>query len=275
MNERIIKCPICGASVAESYYSQHKKSNSCKIVPSLKEIEEKDQLVTCPRPNCNIKVKHKNLKKHLKRIHSIKEKISKKNTKPKNKVNGWAIGKPRERKTTDISNEAKDAWKHFVEYSIGSKFQKQLRLASKFKQSDPWVNGVASPTLPTQMESSVELYRGWANPESLKYAKTIVKNKKMTLRELQQMMLIGLIKDNLSMPYIWWVDATTSCRRVVHEDGEGRTFVKLDNKWQMAYSVQAIGGLVGSQYTGNHEEVPKNTYFVLWENEQIARKYSF
>ena len=51
-------------------------------------------------------------------------------------------------------------------------------------------------------------------------------------------------------------------------------FVKLDNKWQMAYSIMSAGILIGSQSGKHYEDLPKNSYMVLWENEEMARQHA-
>ena len=42
----------------------------------------------------------------------------------------------------------------------------------------------------------------------------------------------------------------------------------------MAMSVMSAGVVVGSQNGDDYESVPRNAYFVVWENEEIARQHS-
>ncbi|MBA6416375.1 hypothetical protein H4J50_10145 [Colwellia sp. 6M3] len=76
-----------------------------------------------------------------------------------------------------------------------------------------------------------------------------------------------------SYPYVWWVVPEGNKIRTIYEDANGITFVKLDNKWKMAYSSEAVGVLVGAQGGYDFEGIPRNSYFVSWENETIAMEH--
>ena len=170
--------------------------------------------------------------------------------------------------------DAEKIWKKHLKYEDGVDSDAKLRKASSFSKAEPWVLGISSPSKPTQIRSNVMVYHGWANPHDLNVAKEIVKkNKAISLKELQTQLFTMLDKSVVSYPYIWWVQHSGAKKRAIHEDVNGIVFVKLENKWRLAYPISILGGLVGAQYAGNAEDVPPNSYFVLWDNEQDARKY--
>jgi hypothetical protein len=86
-------------------------------------------------------------------------------------------------------------------------------------------------------------------------------------------MFVQLNKGKTSLPYVWWVRPKSSRTRAIHQDANGITFVKLGNKWQMAFPIQAVGSLAGSQGSMDYEDLPRNSYFVSWENEGITRQH--
>ncbi len=165
-------------------------------------------------------------------------------------------------------------WKLYLKDDPDLKGAK-LRLASRAKLAKPWVTGVASPQGTTTMLSNVEIHKGWTNPHALNIArKTIESNPKFTLRELSHSMLSQVQQKVTSYPYVWWIyESSSPKRRAVHEDATGVTFIKLDGKWQLVYPCQALGVLVGRQGAGYYENIPRNAYFVLCENEAAARKH--
>lgn len=172
-----------------------------------------------------------------------------------------------------IAVDTEKAWKIFAKDNLPNKGA-VLRKGSRFKKAEPWVNGVAGPAMPTQMMSNVEVFDSWLNPHNMKLAKEIVSHKKsVTLRGLVDEMFVQLSMDKTSLPYIWWIWPHSSKTRAIHQDANGITFVKLGNKWQMAYPIQAVGVLAGSQGSMDYENIPRNSYFVSWENEEIARQH--
>ena len=130
-----------------------------------------------------------------------------------------------------MSAAVEKAWQKFVrEHWIKNK-KAVLRKGSSFKAVKPWLEVRASPAMPTKMLSMVDVYEGWSNPHSLKIAKVLVNEiPSMTFRELGNRMIIS--KEN-ELPYIWWCfSANLPKKRAIHEDSDGVTFVKLNNKWQ-------------------------------------------
>lgn len=164
-------------------------------------------------------------------------------------------------------------WQNFAKKNL-PKNDAALRKGTNNKKAAPWVNGLVSPALPTTMLSSVTVYESWLNQCNMGIAKDIIALKKeLTVRELVYEMLYQMKAGNIDYPYIWWVWPHSSKTRVIHQDSNGVTFVKLGNKWQMAFSIQSMGVLVGAQGAANYEELPKNAYFVSWENEEMARAH--
>jgi hypothetical protein len=156
-----------------------------------------------------------------------------------------------------------------------SNYFKKSRIASKYKVAAPWVLGVAVPTQPTRMLSNVTVFDGWNCTTTAAFARKIVGTTPgLTLRDLQAAVLRGVEGGLLDNPYIWWVYEPKSRTRAIHEDAEGRSFIKLGKKWQLAYPLDAIAGLCGAQGCSEYENVPRSGYFIIWENEEIARSHS-
>lgn len=165
-------------------------------------------------------------------------------------------------------------WELFARHSL-SDSNAALRKGSKFKKAKSWIEGVPSPAMPTKILSNAEIFNGWLNPHNFKLAKTLIsQNENLTFRDLVNEMLIHMTTEETTLPYIWWIYISPPKARAIHQDANGVTFVKLNNKWQMALSTQELGALVGAQGGINYEDIPKNAYFVSWENEKIARKYT-
>lgn len=159
--------------------------------------------------------------------------------------------------------------------AIDSSYFRKARVASKYKLSAPWVRGSVAPTQPTRMLSNVTVYDGWECTSNARLARGIVEvEPQLTLRDLQARMLKEVELGNTSYPYVWWIYEQTCRTRAIHEDSDGRPFVKLHNKWHLAYPIDAIAGLVGAQGVLDYERVPKTGFFILWENEDIARNHS-
>ncbi|WP_159820278.1 hypothetical protein [Colwellia sp. 20A7] len=168
-----------------------------------------------------------------------------------------------------METQADINWKSYASTFLNDKNIK-LRVGSKFKTAFPWINGVVTPAMPTRMLSNVVVFESWQNPHNMRIAKEIVKsNKKITLRELVSEMLI-----TSEIPYIWWLYPVSTKVRAIHEDANGITFIKLNNKWQMVFSSKMVGALVGAQGGLNTESFPPNSYFISWENEELARNHA-
>ena len=170
-----------------------------------------------------------------------------------------------------MSQSIEKLWSKFCSDYVHKKFSFQLRKGSNFKRAEPWVVGRASPAQPVKMLSVREVYEGWANPSGVKLARERLRlDPTLTMRELGYLML----KSDQELPYIWWCFSSAPKQRAIYEDSEGLNFVKLDNKWQMAYSIMSAGILIGSQSGKHYEDLPKNSYMVLWENEEMARQHA-
>lgn len=158
---------------------------------------------------------------------------------------------------------------------VRNEFSSALRLSSRHVPASTFLSSDVSPAPPTRMLSNVEICDGWLNGPHAQVAQRILsKNPEMSLLDLQIAMLRKTERGELYCPYIWWVDARCRWGRALHEDSAGRKFVKLNSKWHLAYSMDQIGGLVGAQNSGGYEDIPKVGYFVVWENERIARNHS-
>ena len=171
-----------------------------------------------------------------------------------------------------MDNQVETKWRKFATELLPKKGKGYyLRKPSNIKKAESYVYGIASPVLPTKMASEVDVYHAWTNPFNINIAKTLLrKNRVLTFAELMTSMIKEY--DPSVFTYTWWIWPYSYKKRIVHIDSDGITFVKMGNKWQIVYSVQALGALVGSQ-GDDYEDVPKNSYFVVWENEETARKH--
>ncbi|WP_027873401.1 hypothetical protein [Spongiibacter marinus] len=172
-----------------------------------------------------------------------------------------------------MDNNVEKIWRKFARDNLPEN-DSVLRKGTNFKLAAPWINGVATPALPTKMLTNVTVFESWLNPHNFELAKSIVsENEELTVRELLYEMLFKIKSGKTTMPYVWWVWPHSSKTRAIHQDSNDMTFVKLGSKWQMAFSIQSMGALAGSQGSMNYEELPRNAYFVSWENEKIARAH--
>lgn len=177
------------------------------------------------------------------------------------------------RKKLSKQDEIDKIWRMFAKDNLTDK-NSILRNGSMFKSASPWVNGVDYPLLPTSMLSNVTVYSSWINPHNMILARDIIaKENGLKVRELIYKMLFEIKNGRTDYPYIWWLWPRSSVKRVLHEDSEGLTFVKLDNKWQMAFSIKQLGALVGAQGSQDYEDLPQNDFFVSCEYEETARSY--
>lgn len=175
----------------------------------------------------------------------------------------------------DMSPKAIKKWKRFLNSSSMSEGDYKLRLPSRFKKASPWVKGASNPIYPVKMLSNVSVHDGWANPHGLNIAKRVVSSKEdMTLRELLEEFLAGDVSDEIEYPYVWWIFPNANRVRSLCEDAVGLTYVKLNNLWQLVYSIHSLGGLAGGQGTESYESLPKGGYFVVWDNEEQARRHN-
>lgn len=172
-----------------------------------------------------------------------------------------------------MNEETKLLWQLFVKHSLVNKNAK-LRNASRFKKAAPWIEKEHHLSQPTRMLSNVSVYHGWKNPHNIALVKDLVGlNPEYTFREILHEMLLKTKNEETPLPYIWWVWPSGSKKRAIHEDSNSLTFVKLEHKWQLVYSLQTVGALAGAQGTSDYEESPVNAFFIPWENENIAKKY--
>jgi len=151
---------------------------------------------------------------------------------------------------------------------------KTLRRASDRWLAAPFIHGVGSPSVPARMLSMENIYEGWALTTVHQVAKQLIpRNSVLTLRDLQEQIISMGMKEKIDHPYVWWVLNRAPKRRVIYEDAAGLCFVKLGAIWQLAYPLHVIRGLTGNP-EGPYEDVPSNGYFVIWENEHIAKKHA-
>ena len=172
-----------------------------------------------------------------------------------------------------MKHDIETIWRTFSKKHL-TREDSTLRKSTIYKNAEPWLNGVEAPTMPATMLSNVTVFESWLNTHNLNLAKELLSQQSgLTLRELLVEMLLQINAGHAEYPYIWWVWPHSSKVRAIHEDSNGLTFVKLEKKWKMAYSIQAMGALAGAQGTSDYEELPRNAYFVSWENEEIARAH--
>lgn len=161
-------------------------------------------------------------------------------------------------------------WCLFKKWNLDS--DHPLRKGSNFKKALPFLEPNQKPAMPMKALPKSMLYDTWVATKNYEKACETVNSKpNLTFSELIYEML-----KNEDKPYIWWLWPRTKIERIIYEDANGLTFVKLDNIWQVAYPVNAVGVLVGIQGTTDHEtDVPFNSYFICSEYTEVARKHSF
>jgi len=165
-------------------------------------------------------------------------------------------------------------WNAFTKQCLDSNSNALLRKGSSYKKAENWLNKTSGPALPTKMLSNVCIYNSWINPHNISLAREIIKyNDGITFQELVYEMLMLVNEEKTPTPYIWWLWPHSSKSRAVHEDANGQTFIKIENKWHLVYSAQVVGVLVGTQGTKDYEQIPSNCYFVSWESEEISKNY--
>lgn len=126
------------------------------------------------------------------------------------------------------------------------------------------------------MLSNVTVFDGWSNPSLARISQKIVCDRPtISLRELQQILLEMTETGEIGYPYVWWVNPTKAWKRALHEDANGLPFVKVHSKWHLAYPLDKVGGLAGAQYADGYEDIPLAGYFILWDNEDCARKHTY
>ncbi len=170
-------------------------------------------------------------------------------------------------------------WKKFCKLNLQNT-DIPPRLGSKRIQAKGYINVKNSPMLPIKQLSTEVIFEGWGNGYNKEIAKNIIDQEpSLSFQELLIKIIILMSEDEkIYIPYIWWIDpdSHTKKKRLIYQDVDGDNFVKIDNKWQMVYSVKSAGSLVGRQGGSNYEDLNlhSNSYFVVWENEDDAKNYS-
>lgn len=165
-------------------------------------------------------------------------------------------------------------WKKFLKEHDLNPEKATFRPASRLTKAAPWLLGSTTPKMPMEMLSNVQVFDCWTCRPTEKFAKEFnATNPDATWRAIQVAILNHLIESSHEYPYIWWLWLGRGKTRAIYKDAADVTFVKLDNKWQLAYSLRDTGGLVGAQGAPNcnYEAVPRNGYFVCSENEGVVR----
>jgi len=170
-------------------------------------------------------------------------------------------------------------WKRFCKSELIDP-NTALRLGSKRVRAKGYVDVKPYPTQPIKQLSTEVIFEGWSNRHNKEIAKNLInQDSSLSFQELLMKIIILMSKDErIYIPYIWWIDPDnySKKKRSIYQDADGDNFVKIDNKWQMVYSVKSVGALVGRQGGSNCEDLnlPYNSYFVVWENEANAKMHN-
>ena len=163
-----------------------------------------------------------------------------------------------------------DAWKRVIK-KIGFDQNTVLRNPSSIRQARPWIQERYHPAQPLKMLSKRVVYDGWANSSNVKFCRSILDDTEgLTMRELFEEVIRACETEKINYFYTWWIYPNKSWERAIYEDANGITFVKLSKLWQLAYPVSVLGSLVGSQGHEGLESFPRNSYFVVYDNESDA-----
>jgi hypothetical protein len=172
-----------------------------------------------------------------------------------------------------MNNEIEKIWCSFSKKRLHNGKHVKLRRGADHKRALPWIVGLSAPSMPIKQLSTIMVCSSWVNPRNLDFAKDIIaKNKDITFRQLLNEMIIMMDKNKTDTPFVWWVWPHSLKERVLYEDANGITFVKLDNVWQMVYSVRLVGNLASAIDGLSYVQLPYNCHFVSCENEEIAKK---
>ena len=151
-----------------------------------------------------------------------------------------------------------------------------LRLATQDQRAKCWLEDNQTPALPTRKIAIVEVYDGWACPETVNFAKEVIaRNPEASLSDVHLALLHGYKDAQLPVPYLWLVQLYRKRIRGLHRDANNQQFIRLDKKWFLAYSLQEMADLVGWVALHQAVQVEGNYigYFIRWENEDLAKNY--
>lgn len=218
-------------------------------------------------------------KKILKELRSRATFINKKTPPEKNSTNNFP--KVIKRDISSFMKELKidQIWKRYCKSELINP-NTPPRLGSKRIQAKGYINIKTSPVLPIEQLSTEVIFEGWGNGYNKEVAKNLInQDSSLSFQELLIKIIILMNEDEqIYIPYIWWIDpdSYTKNKRLIYQDADGDNFVKINNKWQMAYSVKSAGSLVGRQGGLDYEDLNQhlNSYFVVWENEKSAKNYN-
>ncbi|MBV2089331.1 MAG: hypothetical protein KUF72_00425 [Candidatus Thiodiazotropha sp. (ex Ctena orbiculata)] len=130
------------------------------------------------------------------------------------------------------------------------------------------------PVPPTQMLSNVMVYYGNEDPANIAIARDLVnRSPQITFHGLLLKMLRKTALDEISVPYIWWIHPSGPKQRRIQEDSHRLPFVRIDNRWHLAYPLQILGPLAGAQDANGYEDQPRNIYFITWDNKNTVTKH--
>ncbi|MBT7556494.1 hypothetical protein HN615_06175 [Candidatus Woesearchaeota archaeon] len=200
-----------------------------------------------------------------------------KETPPKKKKATSKLSKNTKRSPNSFMRVSKidKIWKEFCKSHLKNP-NTPLRVGSYRLLAKGYVDVKTSPVLPIKQLSTEVIFESWLNRYNNEIAKNLInQDSSLSLQKLLVEM-IQLTGKDIECPYIWWIYPNQNKKnRLIYRDADGDEFVKIDKKWQIAYSVRAVGSLVGRQGGSNYEDLdlPFNSYFVVWENKDNAKNY--
>lgn len=261
---RMRRCPLCGLKIDNRLMHNHwitKHPMSEKVqkdvhvglavnqVGQEREFRVEPEWATCGV--CRSRIKRKNLRRHMRKQHN---RILEPNPSP-------PFRRKKVRRDRIRSAEPTRA----VEPPIRQERRSSEAKGHHSKPAEPWLHRRKAPSMPLERFSKVRIYtHAWTNPQNLELAKEIIRTRPaITLRGLVDEMRVLVTQGSTAYPYIWWVSQSPIVERILYEDFTQISFIKFENRWQMAYPIKAVGVLAGAQGSDSHERIDTDGYFVL------------
>ncbi|TKB52022.1 hypothetical protein [Ferrimonas aestuarii] len=170
-------------------------------------------------------------------------------------------------------------WSEYTTIDVPELKGVRLRRASSRKKASILLYPPKQPIGEFRMLSNIDVHCGWECPVNLRWAKGLnINEQSETLRDIQLKALENAVGAGQYPYLLWFYREKSPKKRAIYTDSVGASFIKLNSVWQVVYNCRELGTLVGAQgHKGeavDYEKLPPNAYFVVMENEAVARRHS-